>query len=74
MLDVFRQQIEGVLRVRLHEFQLRKDAFEIFYVVAVLNFIQTILRLPRFVMGSHQGLIGTGVPLDRQERVHGARD
>ena len=84
MLDVFHQQVKGVLRVRLDQLELRERILVGLDVVAVLHLVKTICRVPMRLVstlmisvgksGNHGARISTGVKVDRQQRIHRASD
>jgi len=84
MLDVFHQQVKGVLRVRLDQLELRERILVGLDVVAVLHLVKPICRvlmrlvstlmIPVGKSGRHSARISTGVKVDRQQRVHCAGD
>src|SRR5580692_121512 len=90
MLDRIRQQVKGVLCMRLDQLELRKGVFVGLDVVAVLHLVEAVCGMQLFVVAlvstpllisSRQGggngtLIGASVEIDRQQRIHssGHRD
>jgi len=73
VLDGTDQEIEGLLCVRLYEFELREGLLVGVNVVAVLHFVEPISRnLLIYVglhCGSHATRIGTRVVVNRQQRI-----
>ena len=71
------QQVEGFLRVRLENDQLRKRNNVALDVIAVLNFVESVLRAALVIVALARSvdrrLVGTRLALGRQQGVHGPR-
>src|SRR5271165_138289 len=90
VLDRIRQQVKGVLCVRLDQLELRKGVLVGFDVVTILHLIETVRRAQQLAIavvsapllmpcrqgGGYGTRIGAGVQVDRQQRVQrpGHRD
>ena len=83
MFDRIRQQVKGVLRVRLDQLELRKGFFVGLDVVAILDLVQPVRRAVvaaivavavaiAVIVAADLGLVGARAALDRQQRVHRA--
>ncbi len=76
-LDMIHQQVEGSLCMRLDNDQLRKQRHVALDVIAVLHFVESVLRVALVIVALARGidrrLVGTRLGLDRQQGVHGAR-
>ena len=74
VLDGTDQEIEGLLCVRLYEFELREGLLVGVDVVAVLHFVEPIGRSVLIGIGlyyhSHATRIGTRIIVNRQQRIH----
>src|SRR5271155_2637647 len=76
VLDRCRQQVKGVLCMRLDQLEMRKGVLVGLDVVAVLHLVEAVCRgLMLDVIAVGQGgsdgtLIGARVQVDRQQRVH----
>ena len=79
-LDVLDQEIEGALRMRLDQLDLREEELVRLEMITVLHFIEPVCRtivaiviitftMPLRLGGRHGTCVGAGVVIDRQQRV-----